>query len=100
MRNPVAAIEDKTLQSAASDVLFRTLELPGFKEEEADRTVLARETVVEYLGELRAEIHGKDERIDVARALEAARQSGNKDEERRLLEIFARLTRSDASQNG
>lgn len=97
--DPVSAIEDRTLQAMASDILFRTLDLPRFKEGGADRTALAAETAQEYLSALRTELHDKDERIDIGRALEVARQSGNKDEERRLLEVFARLTRSDASQN-
>ncbi len=98
--DPVSAIEDRTLQAAASDILFRTLELPRFKEVGAERTALTVETTAEYLQGLRTELHDKDERIDIGRALESARQSGNKEEERRLLEAFARLTRSDASQNG
>lgn len=98
--DPVGAIEDRTLQALASDILFRTLELPRFKEEEADRPALATEIAAEYLGGLRTELHDKDERVDIGRALEVARQSGNKEEERRLLEVFARLTRGDASQNG
>lgn len=97
--DPVGAIEDRALQAMASDILFRTLELPRFKEEEADRTALATETAREYLRALQTELHDKDERIDIGRALEAARQSGDKDEERRLFETFARLTRGDASQN-
>ncbi len=97
--DPVGAIEDRALQALASDILFRTLELPRFKEEDADRTALVAETATEYLQALRSEIHDKDERISIGRALEAARQSGNKEEERRLLEAFARLTRGDASQN-
>ncbi len=97
--DPVSAIEDQTLQALASDILFRTLELPRFRDEEADRTALVTETAAEYLRGLRTELHDKDERIDIGRALEAARQSGNKEEERRLLEAFARLTRADASQN-
>jgi DNA primase len=98
--DPVSAIEDRTLQSAASDILFRTLELPRFRDEGTDRAALVIETATEYLQGLRTELHDRDERIDIGRALEAARQSGDKDEERRLLEAFARLTRSDASQNG
>lgn len=98
--DPIAAIEDKTIQAVASDILFRTLELPRFKDGETDRTTLATETTSEYLQGLRTELHDKDERLDIGRALEAARQAGNRDEERRLLEAFARLTRSDASQNG
>lgn len=97
--DPVGAIEDRTLQALASDILFRTLELPRFRDEETDRTALVTETAAEYLRGLRTELHDKDERIDIGRALEAARQSGNKEEERRLFEAFARLTRADASQN-
>ncbi len=98
--DPVAAIEDRSLQASASDILFRTLELPRFKDPGTDREAVALEIMQEYLKALRSELHEKDERVDVARALEAARQSGDKDEERRLLEAFARLTRGHASQNG
>lgn len=91
--DPVAAIEDRALQAAASDILFRTLALPRFQTEGADRELIATETITEYLGELRSELHEKDERLDLGRAIEAARQSGNKEEEKRLLESFARLTR-------
>lgn len=97
--DPVGTIEDRALQSQASNILFRTLELPRFKEEDADRSAVAAAVAIEYLQGLRTELHDKDERIDIGRALEAARQSGDKQEERRLLEAFARLTRSDASQN-
>lgn len=96
--DPVAAIEDRTLQALASDVLFRTLELPRFREEGVDRNQVALEIATEYLQALRAEIHERDERVDIGRALEAARARGDKDEERRLLEVFARLTRGNASQ--
>lgn len=91
--DPVAAIEDRALQAAASDILFRTLALPRFQAEGADRELIAAETIAEYLGELRSELHEKDERLDLGRAIEAARKSGNKEEEKRLLESFARLTR-------
>jgi hypothetical protein len=97
--DPVAAIEDQALQALASDVLFRTLELPRFREEGALRDEIALEIAAEYLGALRSEIHERDERVDIGRALEAARGRGDKDEERRLLEAFARLTRGNASQN-
>lgn len=97
--DPASAIEDQALQALASDILFRTLELPCFKDETADRAVVVTETASEYLGGLRTELHNKDERIDIGRALEVARQAGDKNEERRLLEVFAHLTRSDASQN-
>ncbi|TXG77942.1 DNA primase, partial [Candidatus Dojkabacteria bacterium] len=55
--DPVAAIEDRTLQALASDVLFRTLELPRFREEGVDRNQVALEIATEYLQALRAEIH-------------------------------------------
>lgn len=97
--DPVAAIEDPALQSLASTILFRTLELPRFQSELDDREVVTMETATEYLQALRSELHDKDERHEIARAMEVARQAGNKDEERRLFEAFARLTKSDASQN-
>lgn len=91
--DPVAAIEDRSLQATASDILFRTLELPRFQAEEADRDLIARETITEYLVQLKHELREKDERLDLGKAIEAARKSGNKEEEKRLLESFARLTR-------
>ncbi len=97
--DPIAAIEDRALQAQASEALFRTLELPPFRVEGADRDVVAREIANEYLQGLRTELHDKDERIEIGRAIEVARQSGNREEERRLLEAFARLTRGEASQN-
>ena len=97
--DPVAAIEDRILQSLASDILFRTLELPRFKAEPEDRTTVAIETATEYLQALKSELHDRDERRDIGRAIDAARQAGNKEEEKRLFEAFAKLTQSDASQN-
>lgn len=97
--DPVAAIEDRALQASASDILFRTLELPRFHTEPDERETVALETAVEYLQALRSELHDKDERREIGRALDAARQAGDKDEERRLFEAFAKLTRGDASQN-
>ncbi len=91
--DPVAAIEDQALQAMASDILFRTLELPRFQAEGADRELIATETITDYLSQLRSELHEKDERLDLGRAIEAARKSGDKEEEKRLLESFARLTR-------
>ncbi len=98
--DPIAAIEDRTLQAVASDILFRTLDIPSLRMAEENREAVTASIAGEYLRDLRSELHEKDERIDLGRALEAARQSGDKTEERRLLEAFARLTRNDASQNG
>lgn len=98
--DPIAAIEDRTLQNLGSDMMFRALALPRFQDENADRETIAFETVTEYLRELRTELHDKDGRIDLGKAIEAARKSGNKEEEKQLFESFARLTRGDASQNG
>jgi DNA primase len=98
--DPIAAIEDRTLQSLASAILFRTLELPSLRAAEEERETVAANITGEYLRDLRSELHEKDERLALGRAIEAARQAGNKGEERRLFEEFARLTRDDASQNG
>jgi hypothetical protein len=67
---------------------------------EEERETVAANITGEYLRDLRSELHEKDERLALGRAIEAARQAGNKGEERRLFEEFARLTRDDASQNG
>ncbi|MFA9262799.1 MAG: DNA primase [Undibacterium sp.] len=98
--DPIAAIEDRALQSQASEMVFRTLELPRFKAENADREAIALDIITDYLKQLQNELHSKDERLDLGRAIEAARAAGDKAEEKRLLESFARLTRDDASQNG
>lgn len=97
--DPVAAIEDRTLQAEASQILFRTLELPRFHEVDADPSAIALDIAIEYLSGLRLELHEKDERQAIGRALEQARQAGDRAEERRLLTEFARLTQSAASQN-
>jgi DNA primase len=98
--DPVAAIEDRTLQSLASDILFRTLEHPSLQVGEEEKETEVARITSEYLRDLRVELHERDARREVGRAIEAARQVGDKAEERRLLEEFARLTRGDASQNG
>lgn len=97
--DPVAAIEDRALQAEASHLLFRTLELPTFRVEADEREAAARQVAQEYLRDLRSELHEKDERLEIGAALEAARRSGNREEEHRLLQEFARLTRGVASQN-
>lgn len=97
--DPVAAIEDRALQSLASEMVFRTLELPRFQLEGADREGIALDIMLDYLVQLRSELHSKDERLDLGRAIEAARKVGDKVEEKRLLESFAQLTRDHASQN-
>lgn len=97
--DPVAAIEDAALQAEASAILFRTLELPRFHAEPEERSIVALETAREYLQALRSELHERDERRDIGRAIDLARQAGNKEEEKRLFEAFARSTKSDASQN-
>lgn len=98
--DPVAAIEDRALQALASEMVFRALELPRFQVEGADREEIALDIVTDYLAQLRNELHSKDERLDIGAAIEAARKAGDKVEEKRLLEQFARMTRDDASQNG
>jgi DNA primase len=98
--DPVAAIEDRTLQSLASDILFRTLEHPSLQVGEEEKETEVARITSEYLRDLRVELHERDARREVGRAIEAARQVGDKAEERRLFEEFARLTRGDASQNG
>jgi DNA primase len=97
--DPVAMIEDVALQATASDILFRTLELPHFHTEGEDRETVAVETAIEYLQALKPELHDKDERREIGRAIDTARRAGDRDEEKRLFEVFARLTRHDASQN-
>ncbi len=98
--DPVAAIEDRTLQALSSNLVFRALELPRFQAEGVDRETVALEIATDYLAQLRNELHSKDERLDIGAAIEAARKAGDKLEEKRLLEQFARMTRGDASQNG
>lgn len=97
--DPVAAIEDRTLQSLASDILFRTLEHPSLQVAEEEKDGEVARITSEYLRDLRIELHERDARREMGQAIEAARRAGNKAEERRLLEEFARLTRGDASQN-
>ncbi len=97
--DPVAAIEDRTLQSLASDILFRTLEHPSLQVAEEEKDGEVARITSEYLRDLRIELHERDARREMGQAIEAARRAGNKAEERRLLEEFVRLTRGDASQN-
>jgi DNA primase len=98
--DPVGAIEDQALQQELSRITFRVLELPslaGKADEELRTAALA--VAEEYLAEVRRELRDKDQLADLGRAIEAARQAGDRERERTLLTEFARLTRRTASQN-
>ena len=97
--DPVGAIEDKDLQSELSRLIFRTNELPvlsGRVGEEYEKA--AQALTNEYLQELTTEVYNRDIRDELTRALAIAREKGDYDEERRLLERFAK-TLPYASQN-
>ncbi|MEP7162361.1 MAG: DNA primase [Candidatus Moraniibacteriota bacterium] len=91
--DPIALIEDKTLQQEASRLLFQALDIPSLSEvEEEVREEKAKTIALEYRRELRTELTGKDKMRTLGVEIEQARKSGDKAREKELLQAFAALT--------
>lgn len=89
----LALMEDRVLKSEATKLTFRVLERPDVvvlptEEREERLRVLAVQTRDEIVKEL----HGREKLATLKEAIDVAKRHGDRDEERRLLTEFSRLS--------
>ena len=91
--DPMSLIEKSEEKALATRLTFRLLEGPEFAGLDAGETrEKVRKLLDEYLVLLDSEVGTTEKRRTLERGLEEARRKGDKDEEKRLLEEFVKLS--------
>jgi DNA primase len=91
--DPLSLMEDATLKSQATQLLFKTLEAPDFsgisKEEKRDKML---EIAKKYTENLKVEITQREKLLALEQAIESAREKHDKELEKNLIAQFTKIS--------
>ncbi len=90
--DPMSLVSDEATKRRLSELLFLAERLSEGANDESTAAEREERLIVELVADLFSELR-KEERTEIARQLEEARQSGDKDRERMLMERFSELSR-------
>ncbi len=90
--DPMSLVSDEATKRRLSELLFLAERLSEGANDESTAAEREERLIVELVADLFSELR-KEERTEIARQLEEARQSGDRDRERTLMERFSELSR-------
>lgn len=91
-RDPMAFVSDEPTKRRLSELLFSAERLSDGANDELTAAEREERLIAGLIADLSSELR-KEERAEIARQLEDARQSGDKDRERALMERFSELSK-------
>lgn len=90
--DPMSLVSDEATKRRLSELLFGAEQLSEGASDESTAAEREERLISELVADLRSELR-KEERTEIARQLEEARQGGDKDRERALMERFLELSK-------
>lgn len=90
--DPMSLVSDETVKRRLSELLFLAERLSEGANDESTAAEREARLIAELVADISSELR-KEERTEIARQLEEARKSGDKDWERMLMERFSELSR-------
>lgn len=90
--DPMSLVSDEATKRRLSELLFLAERLSEGANDESTAAEREERLIVELVADLFSELR-KEERTEIARQLEEARQSGDRDRERTLMERFSELSK-------
>jgi DNA primase len=92
VEDPMSIVSDETTKRRLSELLFLAERLSEGANDESTAAEREERLISDLVADLFSELR-KEERTEIARHLEEARQSGDKDRERTLMERFSELSK-------